>query len=171
MKSLIKTLSVILLSIGLVNCGGSDDGPGAPAPGVTDNGLTSGVSKIDYVYGITKVSYTSLKTTDFYITYANGGKKCLASSADDQNVSTEYAQLMALLSSATIGKGTRDTVGANPRYLTITYADKTRTFNLNEDSASTSEEILSNGADIAQYLDGLHSQINSSANGNCFIGK
>lgn len=170
MKTLIKTTALLIFSIALVNCGGSDGGSGAPAP--TDNGLTAGVSKIDYTNGAVNVSYTSGSRTDFYTTQSNGNKTCLANSADDQSVSDTYAQLMAYISSATIGKGSLTTVGANPRYLTVRYADGSqKTFNLNAASATTEQDILSNGDEISAYLDSLHNEINQSGNGNCFTGK
>lgn len=166
MKNIIKIISVLLLSMTLINCGGNDGGSGDPAP--ADNGLTSGVTKIDYTNGTKKVSYEST-IKDFSI---DNRKKCLASSADDQSVSDVYAQLMAYVSSASIGKGSRDTVGPNPRYLTVTYSNNTtRTFNLNAESATVDQDILSNGDEISQYLDNLYSEINQPNSGNCQAGK
>lgn len=172
MKSLIITLCSVLLSIGLVNCGGSDDSPAVAAK--TDNGVASGVEKVDYSNGAIKVSYFSgNNTTDFYNTYSNGSKKCLAKTADDKTVGEIYVQLMAYLSSGTISKGSLDSVGPNPRYITVTYSDGSqRTFNLNNDSATTSEDTLSNGKEISDYLDALYQDINDNPNaGDCTLGK
>lgn len=169
MKTLVKLISAILFSMALVNCGGDDGGGGAAAP--VDNGITADSAKIDYSNGNNIVSWSS-SAQDFYVTFGNGSRKCFKSSADDQNYSDVYAQLMAYLSAATVGKGTRNSVGSNPRYLMITYKDgKVRTFNLNSESATVDQETLSNGAEIIDFLDDLQSDIEQNNGGNCTIGK
>ncbi|MCJ8277436.1 MAG: hypothetical protein HRT44_12070 [Bdellovibrionales bacterium] len=170
MKNLITLLSALLLSVALVNCGSDGGGGGAPAPG--NNGIGDNVTQVNYTNRVTQVTYSENGgSSDFFITLSNGGFKCLAEAADDTQVSEDYASLISLLSSGSLGKGTQDTVGANPRYITLTYQNgDTRRINLNNDSASTEEDVLSNGQEISDFLDQLHSEINSGTNNNCNAG-
>lgn len=170
MKTLIKLVSAIVFTMALANCGGGGGGGGGQAA-VQDNGITADSAKIDYTDGSNLVSWSN-SAQDFYVTYSNGQRKCFKRSADDQNYSEVYAQLVAYLSSSVVGKGSRDSIGSNPRYLVITYTSGTvRTFNLNTESATVEQETLSNASEIIAFLDDLHSDIDNQSGGNCFVGK
>lgn len=170
MKKIMSLFLASFVVLALANCG-SDDSPApaapAPAPGVAD-----GAEGIHFEGDNQTISWTNARN-DIYI--GNGSEDCvygLNQGADDNLVSERVLRLEALLNSGNIARGTEQSASNNSRYLTINYSNgDSKTYNLDPDLASTSEEYLSNGDQIVAYYNDVAADLDEYGQENCSYGK
>jgi predicted small lipoprotein YifL len=168
MNNLIKILSLGLLLFGINNCGkkgGSSTPP--PASQIIDN-----ANQIQINESGKTVTWSS-KTNNIYIqTNDPLCVKGLSAQADDERSKTRFEELSILINSSSISKGARSVADSASVYLSINFNDgSTKTFNLKNDLASTSEDTLSNGQLILDYFSSIKSEIQQSGYVTCNKGK
>lgn len=154
MKTILKTLAVVLLATAVVNCSKKKGGGGAPAP---TSDLTTNARQIQYN------DDGNVVTADANNIRVNGTNKCLAKNADDPLAKQKYQDISAMVASSTVGKGTLQSPGSESVYLGIRYDNgQIRRFNLRSDQASTTEDTLSKGAEIIAFFSALGDSIDQN---------
>lgn len=169
MKNLIKLVSLGLLVLGLANCGSKGGSSHAPSPKTASN-----AEQIDVTNNSTGavITWSSVKNNIYYATSKNCIKGLSSHSDDTATVNSRFETLSALINSSSISKGNQANSSSDSIYLTIRYTNgKTRIFNLRNDLASTSEEVLSKGAEIIAFYDDVNVEIQKSGYASCNNGK
>ncbi len=173
MKQLLTVLCTGLLIFGLANCGSKGGGGGgAPAPGpVVTNGLEGNATEITYSAfgpGNNTVMWSSLYGNLYFPT---NNSRCVIGLVQDadNNASVRTQELLALLNAAQVVPGTADQTIEDLPVLSITFDDgSSKTYTLaNPSEVSKTSEALSNGAEIANFLDTVNNEISSVGTSYC----
>ncbi len=169
MKNLIKILSVMALAFTVANCGKKNNGGGGGDVAPTQR--TTDATEIQYDDGNTPIIWSNV-SSNIYINTSSNCFKGISSSADDEGFQALEQNLLSLVNSSTISKGTKESVSTRSVYLSIRYSNgEVKTFNLVAEEASVDEEVLSNGQQIIDYFVSTKTNIDSNGVQSCRTGK
>ncbi|MEM7645276.1 MAG: hypothetical protein AAF203_00070 [Pseudomonadota bacterium] len=165
MKFLTSLLLFLVMTLGLANCGSDNDFNGNPGAI-----RTADATAIEFDAGSDVITWSD-DSNNIFVGTSSRCVRGLRSDADD-NVADEEAELKELIETSTIGTGSETQRHSDSIYLTIRYKDGTsRTFNLREDLATTSEETLSRGDEIIDFFERVSGEISIGGHRICSNGK
>lgn len=172
MTAYLKKLGLGLLALTLINCGSKGSGGAAPAPAPEGANIASDATEIVFNGdGSQAIAWSEARRNIYY----QSNQACviaLGTNADDDLVRQAVSELNELVNTSVISKGKRDSISQRSTYLTVRYRDNSvRTFNLNPDLASSSEDSLSRGPEIIELFSEFRSALNSDGKESCNFGK
>ena len=171
MNNLTKLIALIIMSLAITHCGSKGGGGSDPAPKANNN-VTANTAEIQFDSGTGIPVIVSIDGQNVYIPQNNGCVLSLKTSSDDTSAQQAIAELIGLIESSTVSKGTKDNPSFAATFITIRYKDgNNKTYNLDNDLAAKDEEVLSNGAQIKQLLFEIAEQIDTQKNISCPTGK
>jgi len=172
MTAYIKKLSLGLLALMLINCGSKGGGGAAAAPAPAGANAASDATEIVFSGDGSQAIAWSEARRNIYFQSNQSCVIALGTNADDDLVRQAVAELNELVNTSVINKGQRDSSSQQSTYLTVRYRDNSiRTFNLNPDLASSTEDSLSRGPEIIELFSEFRSALNSNGKESCNFGK
>lgn len=161
MKKALTALISGVFVFALANCGGSGGGGSAAAPAPVSD-AANGATEIQY-YGDSGVITWDKNRVNIYV--ESSRPNCvfgISQGSSDTNITSRMQELVDLINSSTIGKGTLDVAGESSRYLSVNYGNgETRVFNLDNDQAAKDEETLSKGVEIVAFFNSVDQDLDN----------
>lgn len=159
MKYLITTLFLSLAVVGLTNCGKKKGGSTYP-PG---SNAAHDANTVSYNDGSGNQVIWKESSNNIYVPVSQDCVKGLKQDADDNIASIKYEQLSGLINSSSVVPGTNTTdqpqTTDSPTITIETNSGETKTYALDQESASPQEEVLSNGNEIITYFEEVEDEI------------
>lgn len=162
----IKMIIFATATLSLIHCGGKG---GSSTPPTSQAAVDANQIQINDNGNVITWSQAA---NNIYIAAANGCVLGLNTNSDDSTPAQRSEELALLINASQINKGGQSSPGLDSVYLNISYnSGETRTFNLRTESAATSEDTLSNGAEILTFFDRISVELQSNGRINCNNGK
>lgn len=169
MKKTIQLFTILILALSVTYCGKKKGGGGDSAPATQ---RTTDASEIQVDDGSSNPVIWSNSANNIYTSVSASCVRGLSTSADDSTVKEFESRLLSLVNAGSAGKGTKDSISSRSVYMSIRYSNgEVKTFNLVNEVASKTEDVLSNGGEILAFFAEVETEIQRNGRTSCSYGK